>query len=322
MFLCQISATGSCCVLLQINGRRFLFCLTLRSQAVRSIELLWNVCGMTSACPFCCCCCFCVSPCGTQCLSLTWSQVFLMLFARRQSHASHWTVSVFYELFLNWEHLDAEKLWIPHCLTQRRVQLKQRAHVHLLSVEGARLHSFHLFSKWPCLRGVEVNAAIVSLRTQSRLCVMVKPADTQHDILTFSHGRAAAFTCHRTKFKKKKNAVLILRFLFKRQYPLIRQLAHTCSLLILDCHWFLVCAEIEWTCLQRCGPISVLGSKHMQVVLLLQTNSSVSKWACSLTVWVLWACSLNGRTQVWPVCQELVFISVCVNVFHVLNNPR
>lgn len=37
-----------------------------------------------------------------------------------------------------------------------------------------RLHSFHLFSKWLCLRqmkwGVEVNAAIVSLRTISTLC--------------------------------------------------------------------------------------------------------------------------------------------------------
>lgn len=94
------------------------------------MELLWNVCVMTSAHFF---------PTPWHIVSVFYlSQVFLKPSCCCLLGGSHMlrTGCFFYELFLNWKHLDAEALWIPHCLTERRAQLRQRAHVHLLSVRG------------------------------------------------------------------------------------------------------------------------------------------------------------------------------------------
>lgn len=70
--------------------------------------------------------------------------VIPLLFAWRQAHVSRWVffISCFWS-----ENTWTQTLWIPHCLTEQRVQLRQRLHVHLLSVR-VRLHSFHLVSKW------------------------------------------------------------------------------------------------------------------------------------------------------------------------------
>lgn len=105
------------------------FCISPLFQAVQSIELLWNVCGMTSACffshPVAHCVCLLPKPGPLEAI--------LLLFAWRQSHASRW---VFFMSCFWTENTWTRRLWIPHCLTEQRVQLRQGAHVHLLSVEG------------------------------------------------------------------------------------------------------------------------------------------------------------------------------------------
>lgn len=113
----------------EINTHYMLLYLPPLFQAVQSIELLWNVCVMTSACffshPVAHCVCLLPKPGPLEAI--------LLLFAWRQSHASRW---VFFMSCFWTENTWARRLWIPHCLTEQRVQLRQGAHVHLLSVEG------------------------------------------------------------------------------------------------------------------------------------------------------------------------------------------
>lgn len=59
-------------------------------------------------------------------------EAILLLFAWQQSHASRW---VFFMSCFWTENTWTWRRWILHCLTGQRVQLRQRVHVHLLSVE-------------------------------------------------------------------------------------------------------------------------------------------------------------------------------------------
>lgn len=125
---------GTCQVPLEINARCMRLCLPPQST-----ERLWNVCWMTSACfshPVAHCVCLLLKPGPLEAI--------LLLFAWRQSHAS---CGVFFMSCFWTENTWNRRPWIPHCLTEQRVQLRQSA-CPLVVCWGVRLHSFHLRSKW------------------------------------------------------------------------------------------------------------------------------------------------------------------------------
>lgn len=99
-------------------------------QTQRDVDLLWNVCRMTSACFFF------FLPCGTVCLSSAWAR-------SSWSHSAVASLAAVACLTLSvflWAGFWSENTWtqssrVAHCPPELPAQLRENAHVHLLSVE-------------------------------------------------------------------------------------------------------------------------------------------------------------------------------------------
>lgn len=108
------------------NVRQF-YHMPLVFCAAHAIEQLWNICVMTSAC--------CSWTQGT------WSVcAFIQLFFKPYcccllggSHMPH-TQWILWAVFK--QKTPGPRHWVRYCLTEQQVQLRPRAHVHLLSVGG------------------------------------------------------------------------------------------------------------------------------------------------------------------------------------------